>query len=134
MLEISDRTTTLRCNVPDLKATRQVMAVSPGTWQWRSAAAVTVQWSPVSDLALWAAFPIEIDHVNEANVVDGIKHVGEVTSQGDQIRFTVPSLAPGSYQLTLGPTGPVACGTRVVAGVGSTLTTFSATQPVTIVP
>ena len=133
MLEISDRATTLKCNLPDVTAMRQVMAVPPGTWQWRSGDTVAVQWSPASDLGLWATFPIEIDHVNASNTVDGVEHVSNVTSQGGQIRFTLPLLAPGSYQLALGPTGLAACG-AVGANIGSTLTKFAVTQPVTIVP
>ena len=135
MLEISDRVTTFKCNVPDLKAMRQVMAVPPvsGTWQWRSGDTVTVQWSPASDLTLWATFLIEIDHVNASNDVDGLYQVSNVTSQGGQLRFTLPSLAPGSYQLKLGPSGAAQCG-AVVATIGSMLTTFPVTQPVTIVP
>jgi len=134
ILEISDRATTLTCHLPDLKATRQVMAVppAPGTWRWRSGDTVTVQWSPASDLGLWATFPIEIDHVNDANVVDDISHVSNVTSDAGQIRFTLPTLTPGSYQLKLGPTGSVACGV-LGGGIASTLTTFAVTQPVTIV-
>lgn len=135
VLQLSDSKTTVTCNVPDLKAPRTVTQVPDSdTWQWRSGQAVTLQWSPSGDLPRWTML------LSELFPVDGNARTGDGTElheaiDGDLVRFTVPSVAPGSYGITLETWGYVPCGPHFVsANISSTFTTFSTFHTVTIVP
>lgn len=133
LLEISDSTTTLSCNLPDLTAVRQATLVPPvsGAWEWRPGQAVTVQWSPSGDLGVWNSFSIAITNLDMPLEIG----IHDLTFDGDLLHATVPSLSPGSYRLDLFPSEAVDCGPkRTTALIASTVTRFHIDHPVAIVP
>ena len=59
----------------------------------------------------------------------------DLTFDGDLVRFTVPSVPPGSYDLALGPSWVVRCNPHPAsADIFSTFSTFQARHAFTIVP
>jgi hypothetical protein len=134
VLQISDSKTTVACNIPDLKAPRALMQMPESDpWQWRSGQTVSVQWSPSGDLSRWSLLMTELTPV----VVDGMRldgtEINNTTIEGDLMHFTVPSVAPGSYELSLDPWGYVSCYPNASLSI-STLTGFAAHHAVTILP
>jgi hypothetical protein len=125
MLEISDPTTMLGCNLLDLKV-HQVMPVPPesGTWELRSGDTVTAQWSPGGELGLDDVVTADLRHLNAANQIDDFTAIFGVTSDGDLVHFTVPSVSPGSYVLELKTSPARSCGPQVMV----TLTYSTHTQ------
>lgn len=136
VLQLSDSTTTVTCNLPDLRAPRALMQIPESdTWQWRSGQAVTVQWSPSGDLPRWGTLLSELFPVVGGMRVDGATEIRNATIDGDLMHFMVPSVAPGSYGLSLDPWGYVSCGPRSIsADISTTFTVFAVHHAVTIVP
>jgi hypothetical protein len=135
-LELSDPDTGFTCNLPDLKAAREMALVPPesGTWQWRSGQAVAVQWSPSGDLQLPRQFLATLHHLT-GEVIDNRVAVPGTAVDGDLVRFTVPSVPPGSYVVDLSPSWIAPCGPRPISlDISSTLTRFAADHRVAIVP
>lgn len=135
VLQLSDSKTTVTCNIPDLKASRALTQMPESDpWQWRSRQAVTVQWSPRGDLPRWALLLSELVPVVDGMRIDGTE-IRNTTIEGDLMHFTVPSVAPGSYDLSLDPWGYVSCDPHAASlGISSTFTVFAAHHAVTIVP
>lgn len=136
VLQLSDSKSTVACNVPDLKAARALMQMPESdTWQWRSGQPVTVQWSPSGDLSRWGTLLSELYPVVGGMVYYDGAEILHPTIEGDLIRFTVPSVAPGSYKLVLDPWGYANCSPHPAsAAVSSTFTFFAAAHAVAIVP
>lgn len=135
VLVLSDPALTFMCQLPDLKATRQVAVLSPGDWTWRSGQSVTMTWSPLGDLVHWSSVHVTFEHLNAANEIDDRTEASGVTFGNDLVHVTVPPLVAGSYNVALRPSPSVTCAPkRVVATVLSSWTTFAAEHAVTIAP
>jgi len=130
VLEISDRSGTIRCELPNLRAARQAMLVPVRPWELKSGEPITVQWSPGGDVGLWGiALQLETTSGGEAIHVDG------AVFEDDRVTFALPSKAPGAYDLVFGPAALLKCSLEgFFASVSSDFTTFAFTAPITIVP
>jgi hypothetical protein len=65
--------------------------------------------------------------------MDGTE-IHNTTIEGDLMRFTVPPVAPGSYELSLDPWGYVSCDPHASLAISSTFAIFAAHHAITIVP
>lgn len=133
-LTIADATASLSCPLPDLKATREATAPS---WDWHVGQLVTVSWAPADDVALWRSFQVTIQRLDLQGTIVASYPV-DVTLGAGLLRFTVPAITPtpvGPFRVDFIPTQIVSCAPSAKpAYLQSTLTQFSVSRPVTILP
>jgi hypothetical protein len=139
-LSLADATTTILCELPDLKAARDITATS---WDWQAGQRVELQWSPAGDLARWAGATVAIYHRDATGAVDDMFDAVRVTTTGDTIELTVPvvssgpSAAPGGYFVQASLVNRVGCsatGATAGAAIVSSLTMFGASHDIALAP
>jgi hypothetical protein len=133
-LQIKDHLGAIDCDLPDLKSVRSATLVPAGPWTLKAGQSVTVQWSPGGD-AKPGAISVELLTFDAAGALDGLITINGIAVAGDLVTFTLPSIAPGSYELQFARFTSLACGPGAAnADLMSNATTFGFAQPIMIAP